>query len=144
MRLGVFTTGNIEIGAFFTAHSDSVILAGLTPADQVSIIAFYPAPFDMLGTINRAIDNLIPLSGIVVIVEFHSGDDVVGTRLVQCRSRAFDENLIRTVGELVYGGGEGIVKGSPGIVTMGTERKTADGFEPTAAVRARGVVLCHV
>jgi hypothetical protein len=99
----VSAAGNVEVGAFFAAHSDGHILAGLAASDKVGVFPFDPAMGDMLGAVDRPGNYLISTGGIIVVEKPNPGDDLIAVGKIECRSGAFDYDPVGIVGKIDQG-----------------------------------------
>ena len=98
-RAGVFKTGNIQIGPLFSSHPDGMILAGLAATDEAGVFFFDPAAFHMPGTEDRMFDNFMAFGGIIGVVKFDTGGNLVGSGYIKSGSRTFDHHLVGVLGK---------------------------------------------
>jgi hypothetical protein len=102
MRFDAFPAGDIQVRPFLTSHPDGIILAGLAAPDQMSILTFYPSPFDMPGTVNGMANDLISPGGIIIIDKSNASRNLIGIGQVQGSSGAFYQYFIGSFGKIAY------------------------------------------
>ena len=91
--VGEFRRWDTKIRAFGATKTNGVILTGLTAADFSERFFFDQALFGVSRGEYLMIDNLKSFGRIVVVVEFHTRDNCIGTGLIRSRSGALDEEV---------------------------------------------------
>jgi len=106
LAFGMLNRRDEEIGPFFTTHTNGIILTTLAAPNLAQGVTFYQ-PTSLVGWCkNRFTDDLVSLEGIVIVNELHAADNVVGSPLKKCSTRALDENMIIGYGLILKEVGE--------------------------------------
>ena len=91
---GVFVGGNEKIGTLGPAHSDRIILTALAAAYFAVDLAFNSAAFGMCRRKDRLFDYLMSFGGVIFVVKFGAGNNIVGARLIERCSGAINKEII--------------------------------------------------
>ena len=94
----MFRRRHEEIRPFATSHSDRQVLTGLAAAYLTVRFCFDPSLFLMVWCVHRVVDYFVPLQGIIVIDESHTGLNLIAALLEQSSPGAFDEGVIVILG----------------------------------------------
>lgn len=96
----VSAAGDKEVRAFFAAHPDSQILAGLATPDEVRILPFDPAMGNMGRAIDRPFDDFISPRGVIAVQKANPGGNLIAVGKIEGRPGAFDDNSVGVGSEI--------------------------------------------